>query len=194
LKASAATGVKVRIIAVEKNRNAVVTLRNRIISEKWTNVTLFSADMRSWTPADDSDLVDIMVSELLGSWGDNELSPECLDGAEKCLKSDGISIPTSYTSFLAPISSQKIWSSAREMPNVINHNLLLVQQANYACYYPGVKYAFCCEAQQFLFSLRARPSISIRSSQTRQIGRQYAVEMTNIYFINYFVHQAFLIF
>lgn len=22
------------------------------------------------------------VSELLGSWGDNELSPECLDGAQ----------------------------------------------------------------------------------------------------------------
>jgi type II protein arginine methyltransferase len=38
----------------------------------------------------------IKVSELLGSFGDNELSPECLDGAQKFLKSDGISIPSWY--------------------------------------------------------------------------------------------------
>jgi hypothetical protein len=36
------------------------------------------------------------VSELLGSFGDNELSPECLDGAQRFLKPDGISIPSSY--------------------------------------------------------------------------------------------------
>jgi len=29
--------------------------------------------------------IDILVSELLGSFGDNELSPECLDGAERLL-------------------------------------------------------------------------------------------------------------
>lgn len=29
--------------------------------------------------------VDILVSELLGSFGDNELSPECLDGAMRFL-------------------------------------------------------------------------------------------------------------
>lgn len=40
------------------------------------------------------------VSELLGSFGDNELSPECLDGAQRFLKPDGISIPSSYDLFL----------------------------------------------------------------------------------------------
>lgn len=30
--------------------------------------------------------VDILISELLGSFGDNELSPECLDGAQRFLK------------------------------------------------------------------------------------------------------------
>ena len=45
--------------------------------------------MRRYVP---TELSDIMVSELLGSWGDNELSPECLDIAqETCLKSDGVS-------------------------------------------------------------------------------------------------------
>ncbi|KAL5676318.1 hypothetical protein ACJX0J_012449, partial [Zea mays] len=34
--------------------------------------------------------------ELIGSFGDNELSPECLDGAQRFLKPDGISIPSSY--------------------------------------------------------------------------------------------------
>ena len=30
-------------------------------------------------------------------------SPECLDGAQKFLKPGGISIPSSYTSFIGPI-------------------------------------------------------------------------------------------
>lgn len=51
----------------------------------WGNVvTIISDDMRTWnkTPLK----VDILVSELLGSFGDNELSPECLDGAQRFLK------------------------------------------------------------------------------------------------------------
>ena len=31
---------------------------------------------------------DILVSELLGSFSDNELSPECIDGAQEFLKGD----------------------------------------------------------------------------------------------------------
>ena len=31
------------------------------------------------------------------------MSPECLDGAQKFLKPDGISIPYEYTSFLGPL-------------------------------------------------------------------------------------------
>ena len=118
LNAAAAARVSVRIVAVEKNRHAVVTLRNRILSERWgNNVTLLDIDMRDWDPGPDQQ-VDIVVSELLGSWGDNELSPECLDGAEKCLKPGGISIPCDYTSFLAPISASKIWTNARDLPKV----------------------------------------------------------------------------
>lgn len=67
---------------------------------------------------------DILVSELLGSFGDNELSPECLDGAMRFLKreqssrykkglkqrykAEGISIPISYTAHLAPLCSSKL--------------------------------------------------------------------------------------
>jgi len=65
--------------------------------------------MRDWQP---KILADILVSELLGSFGDNELSPECLDGAQRFLKENGISIPSSYTSYLSPITAHKVWTEA----------------------------------------------------------------------------------
>lgn len=46
-------------------------------------VHLLFGDMRT---LDIPEKVDILVSELLGSFGDNELSPECLDGAMRFLK------------------------------------------------------------------------------------------------------------
>ncbi|GJN18962.1 hypothetical protein PR202_gb06184 [Eleusine coracana subsp. coracana] len=75
LQAAEETGRKLKVYAVEKNPNAVITIH---------------------------------VSELLGSFGDNELSPECLDGAQRFLKPDGISIPSSYTSFIQPITASKL--------------------------------------------------------------------------------------
>lgn len=53
--------------------------------------------------------IDIIISELLGSFGDNELSPECLDGILSLLNpTHGISIPASYTAFLTPIAAPKL--------------------------------------------------------------------------------------
>eukprot|EP01132_Coremiostelium_polycephalum_P008395 gene8395-10311_t len=98
----------VRIFAVEKNPNAIVTLRNRIIVEGWENiVTIVDSDMREWNTVERANII---VSELLGSFGDNELSPECLDGVQRFLKTDGVSIPSWYTSYLAPISSSKLFN------------------------------------------------------------------------------------
>ncbi len=52
--------------------------------EEWGDqVTVVSCDMREWTAPEKADII---VSELLGSFGDNELSPECLDGAQHFLK------------------------------------------------------------------------------------------------------------
>lgn len=42
--------------------------------------------MREVEPPELMNQVDILVSELLGSFGDNEVSPECLDGAARFLK------------------------------------------------------------------------------------------------------------
>ena len=48
-------------------------------------------------------LITMTTMNTLGSWGDNELSPECLDGARDFLKADGVSIPSSYTSFVGDV-------------------------------------------------------------------------------------------
>ncbi|KAL4100628.1 hypothetical protein QTP88_020664 [Uroleucon formosanum] len=104
-EAAKESNIKVKISAIEKNENALPSLflKNK---ETWENrVTIVNEDMRLWNP---SEKCDILVSELLGSFGDNELSPECLDGAQNYLKKDGISIPSSYTSYLGPIQSRKL--------------------------------------------------------------------------------------
>ena len=78
---------------------------------RWEDqVTIVAVDMRSWRAPEQAD---ILVSELLGSFGDNELSPECLDGAQRFLKPGGISIPCAYTSHLHPIASAKLWGEVQ---------------------------------------------------------------------------------
>lgn len=71
--------------------------------------------MREFSPPEKAD---ILVSELLGSFGDNELSPECLDCAQKLLKPDGISIPCKSVSFINPIMSSKLYNSVRQVARV----------------------------------------------------------------------------
>jgi hypothetical protein len=83
LRAAKQAQRKLKVYAVDKNPNAVITLRNRKVAEGWDNVTVVDTDMRVWNAPEKAD---ILVSELLGSFGDNELSPECLDGAQVFLK------------------------------------------------------------------------------------------------------------
>lgn len=58
--------------------------------------------------------IDILVSELLGSFGDNELSPECLDGAQHLLNPiNGLSIPSAYDAYLTPIAAPRLHAEIR---------------------------------------------------------------------------------
>jgi len=129
LKASQTTGVPVEVWAVEKNPNAYVLLQ-RHNEEDWGGVVnVVKSDMRAWkgplrsisgpigqaittattAPASPYGKVDILVSELLGSFADNELSPECLDGVQHVLAPQfGISIPSSYTAHLTPILAPRL--------------------------------------------------------------------------------------
>ena len=129
LQASENTGIPIEMWALEKNPNAFVLLE-RHNTVMWKNqVQLIRSDMRTWKgprkPPPSHPLhpngtttpqmprehypIDILVSELLGSFADNELSPECLDGILPLLNpTHGISIPESYTAFLTPISAPNL--------------------------------------------------------------------------------------
>ncbi len=129
LRASASTGVPVEVWAVEKNPNAYVLLQRHNADDWGGAVHVVKSDMRAWkgplrstsgpigqaittvttTPASPYGKVDILVSELLGSFADNELSPECLDGVQHVLAPQyGISIPSSYTAHMTPILAPKL--------------------------------------------------------------------------------------
>ncbi|KAI0469351.1 methyltransferase-like protein [Xylaria cf. heliscus] len=128
LQASKTTGVPVRVWAVEKNPNAYVYLLRQNQTVWGGRVTVVKTDMRAWkgpvissppnsANADSSPVygkVDILVSELLGSFGDNELSPECLDGIQHVLApGHGISIPSSYTAHMSPIATPRLYADIR---------------------------------------------------------------------------------
>ncbi|RKP38469.1 PRMT5 arginine-N-methyltransferase-domain-containing protein [Dimargaris cristalligena] len=106
---------RVKIYALEKNPNAYVTLQRKQSTTWKERVTVVFGDMRYWQPPERAD---ILVSELLGSFGDNELSPECLDGAQRLLKPEGISIPSSYSSYLAPLSSSKLYNQVAALNGI----------------------------------------------------------------------------
>lgn len=115
LQASEKTGVAVEMWAVEKNPNAYVLLQRHNEGKWGGRVNVVKSDMRAWkgplissSSPSQYGKVDIIVSELLGSFADNELSPECLDGVQHVLSKDGISIPSSYTAHLSPILAPRL--------------------------------------------------------------------------------------
>lgn len=137
LRASAETGVPIEMWALEKNENAYVLLQRHNQYTWGGAVNLVKSDMRSWkgpnreilpvpqaseaqgagtsdppsppVPQFVNTPIDIVISELLGSFGDNELSPECLDGVSDLLNPvHGISIPASYSAHLTPIASPRL--------------------------------------------------------------------------------------
>lgn len=116
LNAIKQAGIDVECLyAVEKFIGPVISLQARQRVEKdWAIVQIVHADVRRWVPPEPTSVI---ISELLGSFGDNELSPECLQPMEsnpKVLAPHGIMIPQSYTSFAAPVFCPLIWQKARE--------------------------------------------------------------------------------
>ncbi|KEG13216.1 putative arginine N-methyltransferase, type II [Trypanosoma grayi] len=130
LAAATDVGVRVHLFAVEKNPEAVEFVRLRLRADQqwrqWMHccghvVETIHADGRSVTMSNGPlpprwGLCDLVVSELLGSFGDNELSPECIDGFYADLQchqtSAGlpsnphvVSIPMHYTAWIAPLHS-----------------------------------------------------------------------------------------
>lgn len=185
LKASRRSGVLIQPWVVEKNPNAYVLLQRRN-EEDWDGqVSIVKSDMRAWKgpllrPSTDADngagpqygKVDILISELLGSFADNELSPECLDGVQHVLAPTyGISIPSSYTAHLSPILAPKLHAdiqlramndpAAADTPYVV----MLHQIDFLAVRVPGLEVVQ--EAWEFVHPL---PEETLRQAEARRQG------------------------
>eukprot|EP00871_Galdieria_phlegrea_P002395 jgi/Galph1/3156/GphlegSOOS_G1807.1 len=107
IQASNQVGIDIRIYAIEKNPYAAMTLKSiQKTDPSWQKVEIITQDMRQWKAPE---LAHVVVSELLGSFGDNELSPECLDAAQlSVMKPNAVSIPCQYTSYLCPLASPQL--------------------------------------------------------------------------------------
>ncbi|CRH00750.1 protein arginine N-methyltransferase 5, putative [Plasmodium relictum] len=130
-----------QIYAIEKNYSAFLVLENRSLNDKWKNVKVIHSDMRYLNINEKADLI---VSELLGSFGDNELFPECLDGVQKYLKDDGISIPKNCLSYIEPIScshlyhkiTQNSFTGNNEIFYVVNlYSYCKISEGSKECFY-----------------------------------------------------------
>lgn len=127
LNASASSGVPVKVYAIEKNPNAYVLLQRRNRDTWGGRVTVVKTDMRAWKgptlPDGTFGKVDILISELLGSFADNELSPECLDGVQHVLNPQhGISIPSSYTAHFTPLATPRLWQDIHSRSTGVDPN------------------------------------------------------------------------
>lgn len=137
LNAVSALGVRLRLFAIEKNGPAAAFTRMRWANDpEWAQLAynfghtleVIVADGRHIARAardgsvvlpPDFGLCDVVVSELLGSLGDNELSPECIEGFHAQLleiqQSRGLQrnahltcIPQQYTAWVAPLMSASL--------------------------------------------------------------------------------------
>lgn len=118
LSAIKLVGIEVsRIYAIEKFSGPVISLQAcQRVELDWDIIQIVHADVRYWEPEVPTNLI---ISELLGSFGDNELSPECLKPLEtnpKVLAPGGIIIPQSYTSYVSPVFCPLLWQRARDSP------------------------------------------------------------------------------
>ncbi|KAF3531697.1 hypothetical protein DY000_02036904 [Brassica cretica] len=155
LQAAEETGRKMKVYAVEKNPNAVVTLHNLVKMEG-------SCDMRFWSAPEKAD---ILVSELLGSFGDNELSPECLDGAQRFLKPDGISIPSSYTSFIQPVTASNLYNDVKAHKDLAHfETAYVVKLHSVAKLAPSQSVSLSLSLQVFIFT---HPNFSAKANNQR---------------------------
>jgi protein arginine N-methyltransferase 5 len=110
------TDVLVSVVAIEKNHLCMDHLEKKNQTVWKNKVHLIQGDVRYVTiPVDPH----IVVSELLGSFGDNELCPEIL----KRFTTTKVMIPSSYTSYLQPV-----YTSVR--PDIIDRPYL-VQLSKY---------------------------------------------------------------
>ena len=104
---------------------------------------------------------------------------ECLDGAQQYLHPEhGISIPQSYTSYVAPLGSAKLWNMAKQaFPRedsvkvtaticCKNFEIFLMNAAN-GIHFSGIGDSLCCQTAQLSHNTRRKASFFFFSSEFR---------------------------
>uniref|UniRef100_A0A0G4I9W4 PRMT5 arginine-N-methyltransferase domain-containing protein n=1 Tax=Chromera velia CCMP2878 TaxID=1169474 RepID=A0A0G4I9W4_9ALVE len=140
IKEADKTTEDIKLVALEMKPSAVISMEETKKRKPpclfWNKVEIVSCDMRR-KDATVEDKADIMVSDFLGSFGDDKLSPECLDGAQRFLKEDGFSIPQRSVSCACPVSSTTLWTAAEKMgeKSLETHFLVNIVSA----YFPAVQ-------------------------------------------------------
>lgn len=94
-----------KLSILEKNPCALIDLHLKYDTISLP-VEIIAQDMRSWNPPQAYHLI---VSELLGSFGCNELSPECLSSLHQDLHPQGVMIPQSYESWCSLAAYPKLY-------------------------------------------------------------------------------------
>ena len=110
MAASQKTRRKVRVIAVEENVGAVLSLQQLHLESSWGDAVKIISSLSSWSPPA-QDEADILVSELIVS----QTLPEHLAAARKFLKPGGVCIPSSYVTYLAPLQTAELYSKVRQL-------------------------------------------------------------------------------
>ena len=171
-----------KVYAVEKNPSAVIYLESMARhNAEWRGiVNVVHTDARTLTLSNlNGNKIDIVVSELLGSFGDNELSPECLDPlfASDCCKSTTVSIPMEYTALLAPVSSLRLHTDAKQQAQVPHEGAqpLGIQRAMETSYVVRTHAASQTHAEQSCWSFQ-HPSPT--SSKERSAALEFAPDPT----------------
>jgi len=161
-----------KVYALEKNPSAIVYLESMTQNNLlWQGVvTVIDTDVRKLTRDHlHGNEIDIIVSELLGSFGDNELSPECLDPllASECCKSTTISIPMQYSAFVAPISSCRLHTEAAQQAQVPHEGAqpLGIQRAMETSYVVRTHSASQTHAEQLCWTFD-HPSTTFNKERT----------------------------
>lgn len=96
------------VTSIEKNGNCYDILKHKN-KELWNNeVNLIEGDVRHMKDTSFYDKFDLVVSELLGSFGCNELCPEILQKFTYQRGRKTVMIPQSYHNYLVPIYSDAL--------------------------------------------------------------------------------------
>lgn len=122
-----------KLVALEKNTTCSKILDKKNIEDWDNNVNIIYDDLRHFIDNNQCQVCfNLIISELLGSFACNELSPEILDDCEKIRFADTIIIPTSYLNYIQPIYSPVLCQMtnriALEQPYVVNTKPYSIRQ------------------------------------------------------------------